>query len=128
MAKKQARSKKKAPAFGRLKGVPKKGPRSQPLPGHELVRHAGLDGLGEDGAEIQNRMNADKTRLDTIRQKALGIMREKDLQKYQAPGMLFKFTAGRDKLSMKLVEEIVDLGGEPSKLKGEEPKSTETKH
>src|SRR5260221_6386643 len=98
MAKKKAASRKpggkagknasaKRPTRSSRGSKPKKGPRSQSLPGMEQVRNARLDNVCEDIAEERRKMNAAKIEEQASIQAALQIMQGAGVQVYKHDGI-----------------------------------------
>lgn len=123
MAKKAPRTKKADKGPKLVKHT--KGPRSQTLPGHELVRDGRLDNLCEEIGDGLEQINKGTTAVKESKATALARMRDKGLMRYHFAGVTIRLREGADKLSVKLEKETQDPGGEP-KASTEPPAKSET--
>lgn len=85
-------------------GEPKKGPRSQALPGMKKIRNVELDNLCEAIGEAREQMNAARTEEGEYIESALKTMRATKIHTYKHAGVeLARVPGGDEKLRVRLV-------------------------
>lgn len=89
-----------------------KQPKAQALPGHELVRDARLDDLCEEIGDARARLaEAKKDEQDGI-DAAMERMKERKCHRYEFAKVQLTFKPGRDHLSVKVLKESTNPGGD----------------
>ncbi len=86
----------------------------------EQVRHAKLDGYGEDAGEGLDKINEGTEQVNDARTAALAYMRQNGVTQYVAAGVRFVYSPGVEKVSVKRVKPKGENTAEPSDAGGGE--------
>lgn len=93
---------------GKHEEKPKRGARSQPLPGMEQARSRKLDNLCESIAEHRERMNAARTEEQSDISAALQEMQKKGIHTFKHNGVELARVPGAEKLRVRLTKDHGD--------------------
>lgn len=97
---------------GKHEEKPKRGVRSQPLPGMEQARSKRLDNLCESIAEHRERMNAARTEEQSDVSAALQEMQKKGIHTFKHNGVELARVPGAEKLRVRLTKDHGDASDE----------------